>query len=137
MKRIEKDELYENLAQFLQQKGVKLTEGSYAQTLHKSCRMLADIINLSQQGLERAKTGIDTKLEQVREVIHQKTAPKDRATPPGPEPANAAPPAPEVKTADEPAKPKSARPAAKGSARKPARPPRKNAGKRTRPPSKP
>lgn len=126
MKRIEKDELYDNLAQFLHQKGVQLTEGSYVQTLQKSCRMLADIINLGQQGLERAKTGIDTKLEQVRQVIHEKTAPKPGATPPVQPESAAPPPAPEpvapattASTADAAKPPGEPTPATPKAARKP------------------
>lgn len=80
MKTIEKDELYENLRQFLKRKGVELGDGSYAQRIQNSCRILADAINMGQTGLERAKTGIGTKLDQVREAIHKKTAPKPRGT---------------------------------------------------------
>lgn len=76
MNTIEKDELYDNLRQFLKAKGVELAEGSYSQTIQKSCRILADVINMGQTGLERAKTGIDRKLDQVRQCIHDKTAPK-------------------------------------------------------------
>lgn len=76
MNTIEKDELYDNLRQFLKAKGVELAEGSYAQTIQKSCRILADVINMGQTGLERAKTGLDRKLDQVRQCIHDKTAPK-------------------------------------------------------------
>jgi hypothetical protein len=76
MKQIEKDELFENLRGFLRSKGINLTEGSYSQTVQKSCRILADVINMGQQGIERAKTGINQKLDQVRECIHHKTAPK-------------------------------------------------------------
>lgn len=86
MKKIEKDELFQNLKEFLGVKGIRLTEGVYSQTIQKSCRILADVINMGQQGIERAKTGIDTKLEKVRRAIHEKTAPqrvsKRGATPP-------------------------------------------------------
>jgi len=83
MKPIEKDELYENLSQFLKAKGIELKEGSYSKGIHAGCSFLADAINLSQAGIERAKAGIDKGLEQVRQVIHEKTAPKP--------PVNAAP----------------------------------------------
>jgi hypothetical protein len=76
MNTIEKDELYDNLRQFLKAKGVELQEGSYAQTIQKSCRILADVINMGQTGIERAKSGIDRKLDQVRQCIHDKTAPR-------------------------------------------------------------
>jgi hypothetical protein len=76
MKPIEKDELYQHLNEFLATKGISLKQGSYAQTIQKSCRILADVINLGQQGIDRAKNGLDQKLDQVRQVIHEKTAPK-------------------------------------------------------------
>lgn len=80
MKKIEKDEIFQNLKVFLGVKGIQLTDGAYSQTIQKSCRIVADVINMGQQGIERAKTGIDTKLEQVRQAIHEKTAPKPPRT---------------------------------------------------------
>jgi len=76
MKPIEKDELYENLRQFLKGKGLELTEGSYSKGIHAGCSLLADAINLSQAGIERAKNEIGKKVNQVRQVIHEKTAPR-------------------------------------------------------------
>src|SRR6266481_7870403 len=83
MKQIQKDELYEHLGQFLKDKGIELTEGSYTKGIHAGCSLLADAINLSQAGIERAKAGLDKKLDQVRQVIHEKTAPKAPRTPNG------------------------------------------------------
>lgn len=80
MKTIEKEDLFQNVRQFLGTKGIQLGEGSYTQTIQKSCRILADVINLGQQGIERAKGGIDKKLDQVRQAIHEKTAPKPPKT---------------------------------------------------------
>jgi len=76
MKPIQKDELYENLGQFLKSKGIELKEGSYTKGVHAGCSMLADAINLSQAGLERAKNEFEKRLDQVRQVIHESTAPK-------------------------------------------------------------
>src|SRR5262249_22068409 len=76
MKPIEKNELYENLRQFLKGKGVDLTEGSYSKGIHAGCSLLADAINLSQTGLELAKTELEKRVDQVRQVIHEKTAPR-------------------------------------------------------------
>jgi hypothetical protein len=87
MKPIDKDELYQNLSSFLKTKGIELTDGSYAHGIQKSCSLLADAINLGQQGFERAKTEVDKRLDQMRQVIHEKTAPK-------PPPTAQAPPAP-------------------------------------------
>src|SRR5437016_1549778 len=78
MKPIQKDELYNHLSQFLKDKGIELKEGSYSKGIHAGCSLLADAINLSQAGLERAKTGLDKQFDQVRQVIHEKTAPRAR-----------------------------------------------------------
>jgi hypothetical protein len=102
MKTLEKDELYQNLQEFLKNKGVELKEGSYARKIQKSCSLLADAINTSQQGLARAKVEIDKKLGQLRQVIHEKTAPGPAAPPPpksAARPANTAKPAPQRKSA--------------------------------------
>jgi hypothetical protein len=88
MKTIEKKELYEHLGAFLKAKGIELTDGSYAQGIEKACGFLADAVNLGQLGFERAKAGLDRKLDQVRQTIHEKTAPK---APPPQAPAAAAP----------------------------------------------
>jgi hypothetical protein len=89
MKKLQPDELYQNLQEFLQNKGVELKAGSYARKIQKSCSLLSDAINTSQQGLSRAKEEIDKKLGQLRQVIHEKTAP----SPPRPAASAAPPPA--------------------------------------------
>ncbi len=76
MKSIRKDELYEHLSQFLKAKGIEMKEGSYPAAIQKGCSFLADAINLSQQGITKAKVEIDKNLERMRQVIHEKTAPK-------------------------------------------------------------
>jgi hypothetical protein len=76
MKPLDKNELYENLTGFLKTKGIELKEGSYAQAVQKSCSLLTDAINLGQDGLERAKSKLDSKVDQMRQVIHEKTAPR-------------------------------------------------------------
>ena len=76
MKPIQKDELFTHLGQFLKGKGIELKEGSYANCIQKSCGLLTDAINLSQAGVQKARDGIDNKLDQMRQVIHEKTAPK-------------------------------------------------------------
>ena|SRR3974390_2278881 len=82
MKPLNQDDLYHNLRGFLKAKGIELQEGSYVRGIQKSCSLLTDAINLGQQGLDRAKVGIDKKLDQMRQVIHEKTAPKTSAAPP-------------------------------------------------------
>ena len=85
MKPIDKQEIYENLNSFLKSKGIELKAGSYSQGVQKACEILTDTVNLSQRGLERAKDTLDKNLDRVRQVIHEKTAPK-RPRNPGPPP---------------------------------------------------
>jgi hypothetical protein len=83
MKPIQKDELYEHLSQFLKAKGVEMKDGSYPKAVQKGCSILADAINLSQKGITQAKAQIDKNLERMRQVIHEKTAPKPASKPGG------------------------------------------------------
>src|SRR5581483_5671192 len=62
MKPLEKDELYQNVQQFLKNRGVELKQGSYSTGIEKSCALLSDAINLGQQGVNRAKLEFDKKL---------------------------------------------------------------------------
>ena len=83
MKKINKDELYQHIGGFLATKGVELKDGPYANRLRQGCVLLTDCINFAQANVEKAKTKMDAKLERMRQVIHDKTAPR---TPPQPEP---------------------------------------------------
>ena len=87
MKPIAKDELYEHTSQFLKARGIQMKEGSYTKQIQKGFGLLTDAINLTQKGIERASANIDTKLDQVRQVIHEKTAPKPPANPRATEPS--------------------------------------------------
>ncbi len=80
MKTIQKDELFEHLSGFLRAKGIELQNGSYAHRIRQGCNLLADAVNLTQGGLAKAKAEIDDKLSRMRQVIHEKTAPKARPT---------------------------------------------------------
>jgi len=106
MKPIEKDELYEHVRQFLKAKGIEMQDGSYPRGIQKGCSILADAINLSQKGIAQAKVQIDKNLDRMRQVIHEKTAPK-----PAPEAAGS--PKPKAQS------PKSKSPGAKKKAAKP------------------
>jgi hypothetical protein len=79
MKTIQKDELYEHVRQFLKAKGIEMQDGSYPRGIQKGCSILADAINLSQKGISQAKDQIDKNLDRMRQVIHEKTAPKPAA----------------------------------------------------------
>ena len=80
MKPINKEELYENLSEYLKTKGVSLQDGSYSRGIHAGCSFLADAINLSQAGLKRAKSEIEKQLDNARQIIHEKTARKSSAS---------------------------------------------------------
>ena len=99
MKPIQKDELYKHLSHFLKSKGVELKEGSYTKGIHAGCSLLADAINLSQTGFERAKAGLDKKIGEVRQAIHKKTAPRRPTAPASAGPSSA------QKTKNGPSKP--------------------------------
>jgi hypothetical protein len=79
MKPIQKAELYEHLSQFLKAKGIEMKDGSYPKAVQKGCSILADAINLSQKGITQAKVQIDKNLDRMRQVIHEKSAPKPAA----------------------------------------------------------
>ena len=108
MKKLKTGELYAHLSQFLQAKGIELKDGSYTERLQKGCTVLTDSINFAQGSLKKAKTGVDQKLDQMRQVIHEKTAPK---TSPEAAAAPAAAPAPLKPAPAKPRSPKTARPA--------------------------
>jgi len=107
MKPINKDELYEHLSGFLRARGVELKPGSYTQGIQKGCGLLTETINLSQRGLGKAKVELNKNLERMRQVIHEKTAPRQPTAAPGPAPqSNAKKSAPKAKKPT-PSKPKS------------------------------
>lgn len=103
MKKIKPDEIYHHLSGFLKSRGIELTEGSYSQTIQKSCGVVSDVINLTQTSLHRAKGEMEKALDHARQVIHEKTAPptpgsvppKVKAT--APKARSAAPPKPAAK----------------------------------------
>src|SRR5258708_24575125 len=113
MKPINKDELYEHLSQFLRSRGVELKQGSYSQGIQKGCGLLTETINLGQRGVKIAKVELDKKLSQVRQVIHEKTAPKSARTGPAPAASSARQPGAASKKSGTPPRQK---PAPKGKA---------------------
>jgi len=89
MKTIKKDELFSNLGNFLKSKGIELNEGSYTARIKQGCNLLADTINATQKTVRKTKVKVDHALDQLRQTIHENTAPppppqtkgKGRATP--------------------------------------------------------
>jgi len=102
MKPIAKDELYDHTSQFIKARGIEMKEGSYTKRNQKGFGLLADAINLTHKGIERASAEIDTKLDQLRQVIHEKTAPKPPANPPAAQPPATPQPAVASKAAAKP-----------------------------------
>ena len=98
MNKIDKDELFRHFSGFLKAKGIELQEGAYTQNIQKGCGLLAETVNLSQQAFERAKEEMEKHLEQMRQVIHEKTAPRKASTPPRPEPSSAQPKTPAARS---------------------------------------
>jgi hypothetical protein len=80
MKQINKEEMFGNLKGFLKSKGIEVQEGAYAQRIRQGCELLTDSINVSQRTLKRAKSAMDKGLDQLRQTIHEQTAPQPPAT---------------------------------------------------------
>ena len=89
MKTIKKDELFQSLGGFLKSKGIELNDGSYTTRIQQGCNLLSDAINATQKTVSKTKVKVDHALEQLRQTIHESTAPppppqtKRRATPRG------------------------------------------------------
>ena len=79
MNQINKEEMFGNLKSFLKSKGIEVQEGAYAQRIRQGCEILTDSINVSQSTLKRAKSAMDKGLDQLRQTIHEQTAPKSPA----------------------------------------------------------
>ena len=94
MQTIKKDELFRNLGDFLKSKGIELNEGSYTTRIQQGCNLLADAINATQKTVKKTKVKVDHALDQLRQTIHESTAPpppprtksKNRANPRGKRP---------------------------------------------------
>jgi len=69
MKTIDSDELYRNVTQFLERKGVELKDGSYAKRLQQCCGLLADVVNTTHKTVTRACAEMDRKLKDIRETV--------------------------------------------------------------------
>lgn len=107
MKTIKQDELFKTLGDFLKTRGIELKDGEYAQRIRRGCDLLTGIINATEKTVRRAKTETDKKLDQLRQCIHEATAPKRPPVMPTPHPAVAK---------------STRRPAAKPRRRRPAKP---------------
>lgn len=84
MQTIKKDELFRNLGGFLKSKGIELNEGSYTARIQQGCNLLSDAINATQRTVRKTKVKVDQTLDQLRQTIHENTAPPAPAQPPRP-----------------------------------------------------
>jgi hypothetical protein len=75
MKPIKAGELFGHVSRFLEAKGIELKQGAYTTRIEKGCSLLSSAINASQKSLKVAKTEAARKLDEMRQVIHEKTAP--------------------------------------------------------------
>ena len=89
MKTIKPDELFQSLGDFLKGKGIELKDGSYAHRVRQGCNLLSDAINATQKTVKHAKVEVDKKLDQLRQSIHEATAPKPPSPPPTSPPSEA------------------------------------------------
>jgi len=89
MNKIDKDELFRHVSEFWKAKGIELQPGTYTQRIKKGCELLASTVNLGQEAFELAKVEMEKHLERMRQVIHEKTAPKTPPRPPQPQASTA------------------------------------------------
>jgi len=75
MKTIKPDELFSSLGGFLKTKGIELNDGDYTHRIRKGCNLLSDAINATQSAVKQTKVEVDHALDQLRQTIHQHTAP--------------------------------------------------------------
>lgn len=75
MKTIKQNEIYQHVSEFLLARGIEFKEGPYTHRIRQGCALLSDAINTAQQGLHKAKTQVGNKFDEMRQVIHEKTAP--------------------------------------------------------------
>jgi hypothetical protein len=78
MSDINKEEMFGHLKGFLKSKGIDIQDGTYAEGIRKGCEILTDTVNMSQRALEKAKGAVDKGLDQVRQTVHERTAPKSK-----------------------------------------------------------
>jgi hypothetical protein len=94
MKTIRKNEIFRNLGSFLKSKGVELTDGSYTETIRSVCTTLTDAVNTTQATVRGARGKIDRHLDQLRQSIHERTAPQPPLNQDGARATNSRPPSP-------------------------------------------
>ena len=100
MNKIDHEELFGSVKDFLKSKGIDLQDGTYTHRIRQGCGLLADSINMGHQAWTKAKTTMDEQIDKLRQTIHEQTAPK-------PPPVQTAPPPTQSASAESEATPKS------------------------------
>ena len=92
MKKIKRNELFRSVSAFLAERGIELKDGSLTGRIRKGCELLTEAVNLAQGGLAKARAEVGAKVDQIRQVVHEKTAPQAKSGPsPSPKPPGARP----------------------------------------------
>ncbi|MDA0751760.1 MAG: hypothetical protein O2964_13715, partial [Verrucomicrobia bacterium] len=79
MKQIKRDDLFRHLDLFLKDRGIELKEdASLTKRLRDGCHVLSDTINKAQSAIGRARKEVDGRIDIMREIIHEKTAPPNK-----------------------------------------------------------
>lgn len=76
MKKIDKNELYQTLRDFLKSKGISLDDGAYTQRIQQGVNLVADAVNTTQNAVGRAKVKVEKTVDRLRQSVHQATAPR-------------------------------------------------------------
>jgi len=75
MNKINDGELFGHLSNFLKDKGINLKNGAYTKRIEKGCSLLSSAINAGQKGIKRAQAEAAKAIDEMRQVIHESTAP--------------------------------------------------------------
>ena len=84
MKKLRQNDLFNHIDQFLKDKGIEIREAApLGSRLKTGCQLLTETINHAQGTLGKARDHMDDRLDKMRNIIHEKTAPKKTSeTPP-------------------------------------------------------
>jgi hypothetical protein len=83
MKKLRQNDLFKHIDQFLKDQGIEIREAApLGSRLKTGCQLLTDTINNAQSTLGKARDHMDDHLDKMRNIIHEKTAPKKASAAP-------------------------------------------------------
>ena len=83
MKKLRQNDLFNHIDQFLKDKGIEIREAApLGSRLKTGCQLLTETINHAQGTLGKARDHMDDRLDKMRNIIHEKTAPKKASAAP-------------------------------------------------------